>query len=145
MSQAQRHRTGESSIHYAGWGILAAALVGAMVSFTSIVPYTFSLFLNPLHASFGWKRESMDDAFALAAITVAVVSPLLGLLFDRFPPRRIILPAIRAFALALASLSKRSSALRTCGRSRGYRAFNSRAEVYSAGGYFDNLRCSERR
>jgi hypothetical protein len=34
------------------WGILAAAFTGVMVSFAPIVPYTFSLFLDPLHAAF---------------------------------------------------------------------------------------------
>ena len=95
----------ESTIHYPGWGVAAAAFVGVMTSFSPIVPYTFSLFLNPLHAAFGWRREAMDGTFALAAITVALVSPFVGMLLDRFPPRRIILPAIVVFALALASLS----------------------------------------
>ena len=96
----------ESSLHYAGWGVVAAAFAGVMVSFAPIVPYTFSLFLNPLHASFGWKREAIGGTFALAAITVALVSPGIGLLLDRLPPRRIILPSILVFALALASLSR---------------------------------------
>lgn len=96
----------ESSIRYPGWRVLTAASVGAMVSFAPIIPYTFSLFLDPLHAAFGWKREAMGGAFALAAITVALVSPLIGLLLDRYPPRRIILPAILVFALSLASLSR---------------------------------------
>jgi predicted MFS family arabinose efflux permease len=96
----------ESSIQYPGWRVLAAAFTGVMLSFAPIVPYTFSLFLDPLHAAFGWKREAMGGAFALAAITVAFVSPLIGLLLDRFPPRRIILPGILFFAIALASLSR---------------------------------------
>jgi len=96
----------EKSLHYAGWGVLAAAFTGVMVSFAPIVPYTFSLFLDPLHTAFGWKREAMGGAFALAAITVALVSPLIGVLLDRYPPRRIILPAIVCFALGLASLSR---------------------------------------
>lgn len=102
-------RTDEGSLYYAGWGVLAAAFIGVMVSFAPIIPYTFSLFLDPLHAAFGWKRESMGGAFALAAITVALVSPLIGLLLDRFPPRRVILPAILAFAVALVSLSRLGS------------------------------------
>jgi predicted MFS family arabinose efflux permease len=102
---AQR-ATNESSLHYAGWGVVAAAFAGVMVSFAPIVPYTFSLFLNPLHAAFGWKREAIGGTFALAAITVALVSPGIGLLLDRLPPRRIILPSIVIFALALASLSR---------------------------------------
>jgi predicted MFS family arabinose efflux permease len=95
----------ESSLHYAGWGVVAAAFAGVMVSFSPIVPYTFSLFLNPLHAAFGWKREAVGGTFAVAAITVALVSPAIGVLLDRFPPRRIILPSILIFAAALASLS----------------------------------------
>jgi predicted MFS family arabinose efflux permease len=96
----------EISIRYPGWGVLAAAFTGVMVSFAPIVPYTFSLFLDPLHAAFGWKREAMGGAFALAAITVALVSPLIGILLDRFPPRRTILPGILVFAVGLAALSR---------------------------------------
>src|SRR5580704_15955895 len=96
----------ESRVLYPGWGVAAAAVVGVMTSFSPIVPYTFSLFLNPLHPAFGWRREAMTGTFALAAITVAVVSPFIGMLLDRFPPRRIILPSIVVFAVALASLSR---------------------------------------
>jgi predicted MFS family arabinose efflux permease len=106
MNVALRHSNEENSFHYRGWGVLAAAFTGVMVSFAPIVPYTFSLFLNPLHAAFGWKREAMGGAFALAAITVALVSPLIGVLLDRFPPRRVILPGILVFAVALATLSR---------------------------------------
>ena len=63
----------EGSIRYTGWSVLAAASIGVMVSFAPTIPYNFSLFLDPLHAAFGWKREAMSGAFALAAITVALV------------------------------------------------------------------------
>ena len=107
MSKATTSQSAnEISLHYAGWAVVAAAFVGVMVSFAPIVPYTFSLFLNPLHAAFGWKREAIGGTFALAAMTVALVSPGIGLLLDRFPPRRIVLPSILIFALALASLSR---------------------------------------
>jgi MFS family permease len=96
----------ESTIQYPGWGVVTAAFIGVMTSFAPIVPYTFSLFLNPLHAAFGWGRQAIDGTFAIAAITVALVSPFIGMLLDRFPPRRIILPSILVFALALASLSR---------------------------------------
>jgi predicted MFS family arabinose efflux permease len=109
MSETVTQQTAnESSLHYAGWAVVAAAFTGVMVSFAPIVPYTFSLFLSPLHAAFGWKREAIGGTFALAAITVALVSPGIGLLLDRLPPRRIILPSIVVFALALASLSRLS-------------------------------------
>ncbi len=107
MNQSASLRTAnESSIYYPGWGVAVAAFIGVMTSFAPIVPYTFSLFLNPLHAAFGWQREAIGGTFGLAAITVALVSPGIGVLLDRYPPRRIILPCILVFALALASLSR---------------------------------------
>jgi MFS family permease len=51
----------------------------------------------------------MGGAFALAAITVAFVSPLIGILLDRFPPRRTILPGILVFAIGLAALGRLTS------------------------------------
>src|SRR5580698_2702651 len=113
MSEATNPQgANEGSIHYAGWGVAGAAFVGVMTSFSPIVPYTFSLFLNPLHAAFGWRRVAMTGTFALAAITVAVVSPFIGMLLARFPPRRIILPSIVIFAIALASLSRLGPSIR---------------------------------
>lgn len=95
----------ENSIRYPGWGVCVAAFVGVMVSFAAIMPYTFSLFIEPLTGAFGWHREAISNAFAIAAITVAIFSPGIGMLLDRFPPRRIILPSILVFAAAYASLS----------------------------------------
>ncbi len=101
----QTNAVNESSPRYAGWKVVCAAFLGVMVGFAGMVPFTFSLFLDPLHASFGWKREAIARSFAIAALTVAFVSPLLGSVLDRFPPRRVILPCIAIFAAAMTSLS----------------------------------------
>lgn len=100
-----KQQRSEDSIRYTGWGVCAAAFIGVMVSFAAIMPYTFSLFIEPLAKSFGWHREAISSAFGIAAITVALFSPGIGTLLDRFPPRRIILPSILIFAAAYASLS----------------------------------------
>jgi MFS family permease len=99
----------EGSIRYPGWGVCLAAFVGVMVSFAAIMPYTFSLFLEPLSKAFGWHREAISSAFGIAAITVAVFSPGIGILLDRVPPRRIILPSVIVFGLAYMSLSSLTS------------------------------------
>src|SRR5580698_9191707 len=101
----------ESRLSYPGWRVVLAAFFGVMVSFAALVPYTFSLFLAPLHEAFGWKREAMSMAFGITAMTIAICSPGIGHLLDRFPPRRIILPAIVVFSLGLASLSLLTSRL----------------------------------
>lgn len=94
----------EDRLAYPGWRIVLAAFVGVGVSFAPMVPYTFSLFLTPLEGEFGWKREAISNAFAIAALTVAAVSPLIGSLLDRWPPRRIILPSILVFSCAMSAL-----------------------------------------
>lgn len=101
----------ESALHYPGWGVAIGAFVGEMTSFSPIVPYPFSFFLNRLHTAFGRKRQAPDGTFAIVATTVALVSPFMGMLLDRLPPRRIILPCILVFALALASLNRLSGSI----------------------------------
>ncbi len=83
---------------------MLAAYCGAMVSFGSLLVFTFSIFVKPLSAEFGWSRESISAAFGFAALTVAACSPPLGQLLDRFGPRRVILPCMAVFGTAFASL-----------------------------------------
>jgi len=95
----------ESSIRYPGWRVVFAASACVFVSFGSLFVYTFSVFLKPLANEFHWTREAVSAAFAFAALAVAACSPPLGLLLDRFPARRIILPSFVVFGCAFASLS----------------------------------------
>ncbi len=87
-----------------GWLVVTAAYFGAMVSFGSLLVFTFGIFLKPLGSAFGWSRESISAAFGFAAMSVAVCSPFLGHLLDRFGPRRVILPCMAVFGLAFGSL-----------------------------------------
>ena len=89
---------------FTGWKVVMAAFFGVMVSFGSLLVFTFSVFVKPLASEFGWSRESISAAFGFAAMTVAVCSPGLGFLLDRYGPRRIILPCMAVFGAAVASL-----------------------------------------
>ena len=95
----------EHSIRYPGWRVALASSACVLVSFASLLVYTFAIFLKPLSAEFGWSREAVSVAFGVAALAVAACSPPLGWLLDRYPARRIILPCIAIFACAFASLS----------------------------------------
>lgn len=90
---------------YPGWRVALASAGCVFVSFASLLVFTFSVFLKPVTKEFGWSRESASLAFAIAAMTVAVCSPPLGVLLDRYPARRIVLPCITVFGVAFASLS----------------------------------------
>src|SRR5580658_10997979 len=95
----------ENSFTYRGWRIALASSACVFVSFASLLVYTFGVFLKPLTAEFGWSRQAVSAAFGLAALSVAACSPFIGMLLDRFPARRIILPCITVFGCAFASLS----------------------------------------
>ena len=98
-------RMNEHSLRYPGWRVAIAASGCVFVSFASLLVYTFSVFLKPLTAEFGWSRQAAAGAFGIAALAVAACSPVLGALLDRYPPRRIILPCLTVFGCAFASLS----------------------------------------
>src|SRR5690606_4559053 len=96
---------GEESAAYPGWRVTAASAVGVFVGFASLFVYTFALFLKPLADEFGWSRQDVSSAFGFAAISIALCSPPLGYLLDRFGPVRVIVPCVTIFGLAFASLS----------------------------------------
>jgi MFS family permease len=101
----------ESSLSYYGWRVVLAACLGVMAGFGSLFVYTFTVFVKPLGAAFGWNRESVSLGFAIAALTVGLSSPLIGRLIDRFGPRRIILPCMTVFGCGVVSLALLGSRL----------------------------------
>jgi MFS family permease len=101
----------EFDLGYYGWRVVLAACLGVMAGFGSLFVYTFSVFVKPLAGEFGWSREAISSGFAVAAVTLGFISPLLGRWIDRFGPRRIILVCMTAFGCAIASLSLLGSGL----------------------------------
>lgn len=103
--EADAPELNEFHLAYKGWRVVLAACFGVMAGFGSLFVYTFSVFVKPLAADFGWSREAISGGFAIAAITLGVVSPLLGRCIDRFGPRRIILICMTIFGCTISSLS----------------------------------------
>jgi MFS family permease len=94
----------EFEVSYYGWRVVLAACFGVMAGFGSLFVYTFSVFVKPLSAAFGWNREEISTGFAIAAVTLGSVSPLLGRWIDRLGPRRIILPCMAIYVCGIFSL-----------------------------------------
>lgn len=101
----------EFDLSYQGWRVVFAACLGVMAGFGSLFVYTFSVFVKPLAAEFGWSREAISSGFAIAALTLGLCSPLLGRWIDRFGPRSIILICMTVYGCAIASLSMLHSGL----------------------------------
>lgn len=87
--------------------VTAAALsgVGMMFSTGPIVFATFSLFMLPLSAAFGWGRGEISLALVISSGCAALSDPIVGRLVDRWGVRRILLPGLALFAVANALLA----------------------------------------
>jgi OFA family oxalate/formate antiporter-like MFS transporter len=70
------------------WFQLGASLV-AMIMIANL-QYSWTLFVNPLQKSTGWKLSDIQFAFALFIICQTWVQPLDGWLIDRLGPRGFI-------------------------------------------------------
>ena len=89
--------------------IVAISVPGIMVSFGSLVIFSFGAFVKPLNERFGWTRGQISLAFTLTALMVAMFSPFIGRLIDRAGVRAVMLPAVAIYCAAFASLSAATS------------------------------------
>jgi len=94
-----------------GWYVTIACCIGLACGLTSVLTGTFSIFLGPLTAEFGWLKSEIFTALLLATVTVTVASPFIGVLIDRFGARRMILIGFVLEGLVLASFAMQTDSL----------------------------------
>jgi MFS family permease len=70
---------------YYGWVVIGVAFVTMAVGVNSRT--AFSLLLPPILAEFGWSRAVVSGIFSAGFIASTLISPLTGMLMDRFGPR----------------------------------------------------------
>lgn len=76
-------------LFYGWWMVLICCV--AMAAGPILITGTFSIFVKPLAEEFGWSRGSISLAFSIVAFMIAFFAPVLGVLIDRFGPRKVIL------------------------------------------------------
>jgi MFS family permease len=87
-----------------GWSaVLMMFLALSMVSATRA---SIGLAMPDLERDLGWSRSFVSTVVAWALIAMAVMSPLVGNLLDRFGPRRILLAGLLVTASALVLTSR---------------------------------------
>jgi len=68
--------------------------------------YGFTAFINPISVTFGWSYTQILIAGSFRAIEGDVLNPLIGMLVDRWPARRLMLIGICILGLGILSLSQ---------------------------------------
>jgi MFS family permease len=64
---------------------------------------TFGVFLKPVTEDLGISRGALSSGLGISAWFVALSCPIVGWLIDRFGTRRVMVPGVLLFALAVAS------------------------------------------
>jgi MFS family permease len=85
----------EKSNIYRGWIIVACSFVTYMIVWGGVW-YSFSVFYNIFVRDYQWGRGETAGVFSLCVSLVFATGPIVGRLFDRYGPRRI-LPAAALF------------------------------------------------
>jgi len=87
-------------------GILTTigAMLGLALGPSVLANLTVTAYIAPIEREFGWLRSDVSFAFSLVAYMIVAVSPIQGMLVDRFGPRRVVLTSIPLFALSLAAI-----------------------------------------
>ena len=75
-----------------GWVVAVFTAIAMVVA--GNFQYTFGVFVKPLTGAFGWSRAAISMGVSIRNIVTAISSPLIGLLSDRFGPRKFILMGI---------------------------------------------------
>jgi len=81
------------------WVILAVSFIVVAISYGQ--RFTFSVFLISLLEEFSWNRAQLSGVFSLNMIVCGVMSPIVGILVDRFNAKQVILVGACLFSLSL--------------------------------------------
>jgi sugar phosphate permease len=72
-----------------GWWIVGAVFAIAAFS-NGVVFYSFTAVLQPIVREFGWSYAQASLAASIRGFEGSFLGPLMGIMFDRFGPRRLI-------------------------------------------------------
>ena len=84
------------------WYIPLLATLGIAVSV--LHTYTLGALMPAIHAGTGWTRSQISAGPLLISITGILLSPLSGLAVDRYGSRRVALPGLILYCLAISGL-----------------------------------------
>ncbi|WP_156818843.1 MFS transporter [Sphingomonas sp. Mn802worker] len=94
-----------------GWLVVIAAMIGVAVGLSPLPFYTIGMFAPELSKAFGWSFASMMGSIAVQSGVVMLVSPIVGVMIDRYGARQIAIVSLLLFGLCFMSLSLNNGSL----------------------------------
>ncbi|WP_181150047.1 MFS transporter [Ensifer aridi] len=87
------------------WSATAAATIGLVFGPSTFLLFLFGVFVEPLSQAFGWSKPAILFAATIVSLMIMVISPIQGMLIDRFGARPIVLASCVTFACGLLTMS----------------------------------------
>jgi MFS family permease len=86
------------------WWVVFGAVTGLLVCNGPVLGFTFGVFLKPIMHDMGWDRGTASFAMSIGGVLDAMLVPAIGVMMDRWSIRRIALPGIVIYSIALAAM-----------------------------------------
>ncbi|MFC2005873.1 MFS transporter [Chloroflexota bacterium] len=96
-----------SKVFYGWWIVAASFLTGLYVA--GVVFYGFTAIFEPIAAELGWSYTQVSLASSLRGLETGLLAPLIGVLADRWGPRRLIVSGAIFSAAGLILLGRTTS------------------------------------
>lgn len=94
-----------------GWYVAIACGLGLACGLASVITATFSIFLGPLRAEFGWTPSETFTGLLLVTAAVTIAAPFIGSLVDRFGAKRMIIVGFLMEGAVIASFATQTESL----------------------------------
>ncbi len=91
-----------------GWWIVGALFIINVYSYGTIT-YGFTAFFEPISEQFGWSYTQISIAASLRGAEAGLLAPVVGMLIDRWGPRRLLVIGVITSGLGLILLSRITS------------------------------------
>jgi predicted MFS family arabinose efflux permease len=85
--------------------LLLGSFAGLATGYSVFAGVAFTMFIEPLSSAFGWSRTAISGALTVCSASLVLGSPFAGALLDRYGVRRLLIPSIVVFGLAVGALS----------------------------------------
>lgn len=96
-----------SSVYY-GWWIVAGGFFIAMY-ISGFIFFSITALLEPINAEFKWGYAQVSLAASIRGLESSIMAPFIGVLVDRFGPRKLIVLGVVCIGLGLLLLSRVNS------------------------------------
>ncbi|MFC2001041.1 MFS transporter [Chloroflexota bacterium] len=95
------------AVFYGWWVVVACFLIALYTG--GVVFFGFTAVFEPIANEFGWDYAQVSVAASLRGLETGLLAPLMGLLVDRWGPRRLIFGGVICIGLGFVLLSRITS------------------------------------